>query len=38
MLVGGRKLLRLYSFRSDSAAIEPMLMEIGKGKLLELAD
>jgi hypothetical protein len=33
MLTSDRKVLRLYSLRSDTTASELMIMEVGKGKI-----
>lgn len=38
VLTNGRRLLRLYSLHLDSVSIEQLLMEIGSGKMPELAD
>lgn len=38
MLVNNRKVLRLYTLRSDPNSVESILMEVGSGKLKELND
>lgn len=38
VLVGNRKVLRLYTLHNDSAAPEQMLLELGKAKLPDLAE